>query len=151
MQYASFLTYQEFKRTTLCYFAVFQNYDIITVLNGVQPMSYSYHDSIFKFFSFAIFQMVFSVPGSTCAVGSSKITILLRRNNARAKQISCLSPSLKFVLLTHHSWSSLPLRFSTRGFICKFSKTFQNLASSYAPEGSRFFLYTIPRKEKEFD
>ena len=50
MQYASFLTYQEFKRTTLCYIAVFQNYDTITVLNGAQPMSYGYYNSAFKFF-----------------------------------------------------------------------------------------------------
>ena len=40
------------------------------------------------------FQIVCSVSGSTCAVGSSKTTILLRCSSTRAKQINCRSPTL---------------------------------------------------------
>ena len=45
-------------------------------------------------FSCTVFQMVCSVIGSTWAVGSSKITILLSCNKVRAKQTSCLFPTL---------------------------------------------------------
>ena len=94
----------------------------------------------FLSFSFTVAQMVFSVFGSTCAVGSSKITILLCCSNVRAKQISCRSPTLRFSPLSKSLKSSCPSRSSTRRFNLTSLMTWHSSLSLCLFKGSRFVL-----------
>ena len=65
-------------------------------------------------FSRTVLHIVFSVLGSTCAVGSSKITILLCWSSVRAKQINCRSPTLRFSPLSRRLKSNWPSKGSTK-------------------------------------
>ena len=91
-------------------------------------------------FSWTTFQMVCSVSGSTCGVGSSKITILFCCSNNRAKQISWRSPTLTFPPYSNNSWFSCPSRLSTKSFSCTSSRAHHNSASWNCSIRSRFFL-----------
>ena len=95
-----------------------------------------------EFFNFSctVDQMVFSVFGSTCAVGSSKITILLRLSKVRAKHINCRSPVLKFSPPSKSWWSSWPSRFSTKLVSFTSLIALHSSSSVYSSKGSKFFL-----------
>ena len=91
-------------------------------------------------FSRTTFQIICSVCGSTCEVGSSKMTILLRCNSTRAKHTNCRSPTLRFAPCSSSSWSSCPSKLSTNSFSCTFSKARHKSTSWNCSKRSRFFL-----------
>ena len=86
------------------------------------------------------FQTVCSVSGSTCAVGSSKTTILLRCSSTRAKQINCRSPTLTLAPCSSSSWSSLASSLPTKSFSCTSSKACHKSVSWYLSKMSRFYF-----------
>ena len=91
-------------------------------------------------FSRTTLQIVCSVSGSTCAVGSSRMTIFLLCKRTRAKQISCRSPTLKFAPCSNNWWSSFPSKLSTNSFSWTISKARHNSTSWNCSTRSRFSL-----------
>mmetsp|Transcript_694 Transcript_694/g.1170 ORF Transcript_694/g.1170 Transcript_694/m.1170 type:complete len:236 (-) Transcript_694:952-1659(-) len=78
-----------------------------------------------------------SVSTSTDAVASSKTRTLDWRSRARARQSSCLCPTLKFSPPSATVLSSLSGICCTADFRCACSNTCQRSASLYVPKGSK--------------
>ena len=81
-----------------------------------------------------------SVSKSTAAVASSKMSTLVLRSKARAKQINCRCPTLKFSPPSDASWSSPVGRDLTNVFKWACSKAAHTSSSVYESKGSKFIL-----------